>query len=63
MAEASDRKKGYLPKFEADLYNTESGNLVQQICHAPDSAGNAKSLLKSGATGGIIGFLKQLFTR
>jgi hypothetical protein len=63
MAEASDRKKGYLPKFEADPYNTELGNLVQQICHASDSAGNAKGLLKSGATGGIIGSLKQLFSR
>ncbi len=59
MAEASDRQKGYLPKFEADPYNTELGNLVQQICHAPDSAEKAKGLLKSGATGGIIGFLKR----
>jgi hypothetical protein len=37
--------------------------LAQQICHAPDSPEKVKDLLKSGATGGIIGVLKQLFSR
>lgn len=63
MAEASNRKKGFFPKHEPDLYNTELGNLVEQICDAPDSAGKAKEMLKSETTAGIIGWLKQLFTR
>ncbi len=61
IAEASDRKKGFFPKPEPDPYNTELGNLVETICYAPDSAGKAKEILKSKATGGIIGWLKQLF--
>jgi hypothetical protein len=63
MAEASDRQKGFLPKHDPDPSNKELGNLVEQICHAPDSAEKAREMLKSEATGGVIGWMKQLFTR
>ena len=61
LADASDRKKGYLPIFKSDDYNTELGNLAEQICHAPNSGKAAEDALNSSSSGKIKKFFSQLF--
>jgi len=61
VAEASDRKKGCLPKLESDEYNTELGNLAESICHAPNSKKAAEDTQSPSASGKIKQFFSQFF--
>ena len=61
MTAASDRKKGYLPPFESNEYNTELGNLAESICHAPNSKKAAEDTQSPSASGKIKQFFSQFF--
>ncbi|GCE96372.1 hypothetical protein NIES46_44420 [Arthrospira platensis NIES-46] len=61
LSEVSDRKKGYLPSFDSDDYNTELSNLAEQICHSPDPVTASKNALNPSVGGKIQGFFSQLF--
>lgn len=61
LADASDRKKGYLPNFDSDDYNTELSNLAEQICHSPDPAKASQDALKPSFGGKIQQFFSKLF--
>ena len=61
MNEASDRKKGFGPRFEPDDDNTELGNLAESICSAPNSVEATKDALNPSMSGKIKQFFNQLF--
>ena len=59
MEDASERQKGYLPKFESNEENTELSNLTESICHAPNSVDAAKKFSTQPNSGKI----KQIFSK
>ncbi|MCG5057827.1 MAG: hypothetical protein KA714_07405 [Limnoraphis sp. WC205] len=61
MADASDRKKGYLPNFDSDDYNTELSNLAEQICHSPDPVKASQNALNPSFGSKIQQFFSKLF--
>ncbi|MDT9281564.1 MAG: hypothetical protein P5691_17410 [Limnospira sp. PMC 1293.21] len=63
MAEGSDRKKGYLPKFERDDYSKELSNLAEVaevIFHSPDPVNASKETLNPSVVGKLKQFFRQL---
>lgn len=61
LSEGSDRKKGYLPSFESDDYNTQLSNLAEQICHSPDPVTASQNALNPSVGGKIQEFFSKLF--